>query len=646
MLMLQGKSRFANHWGYWQPYIEVFNECNPSGTIVESSMNLKVQLLALALSIVVAVKRLLIGFQQGRKTFLNYAEELARLMKKILLISEVSNLAIQLELEKEDDDDLSDPDEDKIRDGNANLEGWAGRQARIAGIETAAEIIKQDIDKEEGVDDIDHDDLHVDSSIASRTNVTSNTDTTKHKLFVSNREKEFVKGFLLGQSQKRRIERLLGTWEEPERERILTESVSIGAILQFRQSLSKLDSKYPFSYSFGKANMRDHCVQSSQSLYLRLLRQSPDPVLHFNTLGLVALQRDGILDGEKLKSLIKLFRPDRDGRLSLIDFVKSVDNVYKEMKLLRASVRSSQKIDKSFEQIFNVVFYFVIILLILNALGFNALVVFGSLSSIILSFSFMISQASSKFVEGLLFIICRRPYDIGDYVTIQPVDQESSFNGSTHWIVRDIDLLTTTVMYSFTGEVATLSNGSIANSRVMNGARSLPAYLYVTLRFGVDTSFEKLEIFREAVARFVHKRPREWGKLMDIKNCDVSTDKGYIEYMVVLQHVNNWQQLGSLFTSRSHARTFCHELSKQLGIRYKSPSLPVDLNILGSSGVEAVLGEPRAGGLTAAGGPSLGVGERGQGPPPRPPNEGDRDRVSRLAAESEEIRALISDRRL
>ena len=83
------------------------------------------------------------------------------------------------------------------------------------------------------------------------------------------------------------------------------------------------------------------------------------------------------------------------------------------MKLLRASVRSSQKIDKSFEQILNVVFYFVLSLLILNALGFNALVVFGSLSSVILSFSFMISQASSKFIEGLLFIICRRPYDIG-----------------------------------------------------------------------------------------------------------------------------------------------------------------------------------------------------------------------------------------
>eukprot|EP00536_Pseudo-nitzschia_multiseries_P009481 jgi/Psemu1/325666/estExt_fgenesh1_pg.C_2640022 len=659
--MLYGTSRFANHWGYWQDYIELFNECNSSGNIIAHSMNIKLQLIALALSVIVSVKRLLIGFRQGRKTFLHYAEELSKLMKKILLISEVSNLAIQLEIEDENNDDLSDPDSDSsyaeedFKQGRHSIfkqgrqSNISVRRAKIAGIDTAAQMIQEDIDKEEGVHHPEDDEVQLESSIASKTYATSKSNTTRNKLVISDRDKELVTG-LLSQSQKRRIERLLGNWEEPEREKILTDSVSIGAILQFRKSLSKLDSKYPFGFSFGRAGMRDHCVRSAQSLYLRLLGTS-DQTLHFNVLGLLAVQPDGSLNEDKLKSLIKVFRPDRDGRLSLIDFVKSVDAVYKEMKLLRASVRSSQKIDKSFEQIFNIVFYFVLGLLILNALGYNALVVFGSLSSVILSFSFMISQASAKFVEGLLFILCRRPYDIGDNITIQGVNSESSMNGSTFWVVRDIDLLTTTVLFAFTGEVATLSNGSIANSRVMNGARSLPAVLYVTLRFGVDTSFDKLEIFREAVSQYVHKRPREWVKLNDIKNCDVSTEKGYVEYLVVLQHVNNWQELGSLFTSRSHARTFCHELSKQLDIRYKSPSLPVDLNVPGG-GLAAQLRESLQAEAAAA---APGVGDAGVqsaavATAPRHPFSTDSDQIrdltARLASDSDMIRSLISDRRL
>ena len=324
--MLHGKSRFANHWGYWQDYVELFNECNASGTIIASSMNLKIQLVALAISIVVAVKRLLIGFHQGRKTFLHYAEELSTLMKKILLISEVANLAIQLEFEIDDDDDLSDPDDDSVSDDkftHGNRSFIVGRQARMSGIETAAKMIKEDIDNEEDIENDEHDELHQGSSIASKTHVTSKTSMTRNKLLITGRDKELVSG-LLSQSQKRRIERLLGSWEEPEKERILTDSVTIGAILQFRRSLSKLDSMYPFSYSFGKAGMRNYCVRSSQSLYLRLLGQSPDRTLHFNVLGLLALQGDGSLNEEKLKSLIKVFRPDRDGRLKLIDFVKSV----------------------------------------------------------------------------------------------------------------------------------------------------------------------------------------------------------------------------------------------------------------------------------------------------------------------------------
>lgn len=70
------------------------------------------------------------------------------------------------------------------------------------------------------------------------------------------------------------------------------------------------------------------------------------------------------------------------------------------MKMLRASVRSSQKIDQASERIFNVVFYAVIGCVALAALGLDPLAIFVSLSTIVLAFSFMISRASSNYFEG------------------------------------------------------------------------------------------------------------------------------------------------------------------------------------------------------------------------------------------------------
>jgi hypothetical protein len=50
----------------------------------------------------------------------------------------------------------------------------------------------------------------------------------------------------------------------------------------------------------------------------------------------------------------------------LADFVKSVDDAYKEARLLRASVKNSQKIDRAFEKAINVVFYVIMAVVILR----------------------------------------------------------------------------------------------------------------------------------------------------------------------------------------------------------------------------------------------------------------------------------------
>lgn len=56
-------------------------------------------------------------------------------------------------------------------------------------------------------------------------------------------------------------------------------------------------------------------VVNSQEIYKKLLLRSPDPkMLKFGTLALAAAGPDGELDEDRLKDLIRLFRPDRDGK--------------------------------------------------------------------------------------------------------------------------------------------------------------------------------------------------------------------------------------------------------------------------------------------------------------------------------------------
>lgn len=148
------------------------------------------------------------------------------------------------------------------------------------------------------------------------------------------------------------------------------EIASISAVLRFRKAITFIQRSYPFSSNFGNADDRESCIESAQQVYQRLLKASPNgDVLHFETIARLALREDSSIDQLKAKALVKLFRPGREGELTMLDFVKSIDAVYKEFRMLSATIENSSQIDRAFERMFNAIFYFVVVMIILSQLG-------------------------------------------------------------------------------------------------------------------------------------------------------------------------------------------------------------------------------------------------------------------------------------
>jgi len=164
--------------------------------------------------------------------------------------------------------------------------------------------------------------------------------------------------------------------------------------------LAYMDEDYPFSLAFGPADDRDACVESAQNVYSRLMLLTPEEVvLPFDTLAVLAKNKEGDIDTEEMKALIRLLRPERNGDLTCLDFVKSCDEVYKAMRMLRASIANSGQIDHAFEILVNIAFYLIVGIIILVVLDLDPLALFVSVSGIILAFAFMIGSASSKYFE-------------------------------------------------------------------------------------------------------------------------------------------------------------------------------------------------------------------------------------------------------
>lgn len=211
----------------------------------------------------------------------------------------------------------------------------------------------------------------------------------------------------------------------------------------------------------------------------------------------------------------------------------------------------------------------------------DPLALFGLFTSVILGFSFMIGGASADVFRGLLFITLQRPYDIGDRVNVSGAATDSSGNGASGWIVKDINLYHTTFIFGTTNEYATISNGALSNARIINAARSPLAALNFVMKFGLDVPASTIQIFKEELMAYIKARPREWLSFNAFRMTRIEANSGFIEYKIVVQHRESWQQIGGLLNSLADFQAFAFERSRALNMAYKAPCMPIELKMLG-----------------------------------------------------------------
>lgn len=86
-----------------------------------------------------------------------------------------------------------------------------------------------------------------------------------------------------------------------------------------------------------------------------------------------------------------------------------------------------------------------------------------------------------------------------------------------------------------TQEVCSLSNGSLASSRIINHARSPHAQFCLFYKFPINTPYEKIQTFRLAIEEYLKARPREWLLLGKFAAVNVFVERAYLEYLIAVQ---------------------------------------------------------------------------------------------------------------
>ena len=103
------------------------------------------------------------------------------------------------------------------------------------------------------------------------------------------------------------------------------------------------------------------------------------------------------------------------------------------------------------------------------------------------------------------------------------------------------------------------------------------------MKFGINTHYKKIQIFRMAAEQYLKQRPREFAAFIGFRPSEVVFERGYIGYTLIAQHREGWQKIGTILGSKANLTTYLLEVAKQLGVRYVSPALPVELDFRDAS---------------------------------------------------------------
>jgi hypothetical protein len=86
-----------------------------------------------------------------------------------------------------------------------------------------------------------------------------------------------------------------------------------------------------------------------------------------------------------------------------------------------------------------------------------------------------------------------------------------------------------------------VNNAAIANSRIVNCARSARAIVTIKAFFVITATQEKIETFRVRVENYLIDRPETWAGMVHFRNNMVDYNQGYVEYLLRAQHQHEWQ---------------------------------------------------------------------------------------------------------
>ena len=242
-------------------------------------------------------------------------------------------------------------------------------------------------------------------------------------------------------------------------------------------------------------------------------------------------------NNDEAEAAFTMFDKDLNGDISMEELEAVCVEIGRERKSITASLKDLDSVVSKLDAILLFVVICITVLVFITIISTSAAGVLTSAGSTVLALSWLFAATAQEFLQSIIFVFVKHPFDVGDRVSIYG-NTGANMKGDDYF-VKEISLLYTEFK-KMEGHVVQAPNSYLNTLFILNMRRSggLAEAVPMTVKFG--TTLDQIEELRNRLLEFVKAEKREYQGNILTEIRDI-VEAHSINLNVVFFYKSNWQ---------------------------------------------------------------------------------------------------------
>lgn len=267
--------------------------------------------------------------------------------------------------------------------------------------------------------------------------------------------------------------------------------------------------------------------------------------------------KQGFPSAEDAETCFGVFDKDLNGDISMEELELVCNEIHLEKKAIAASLKDLDSVIKKLDTVFLFIIFIIAVIVFISILSGSAAAALGTSGTTILGLSWMLQATAQEFLQSIIFVFVKHPFDVGDRVTVY--GNTGSLGTGDDYYVQEISLLYTEFK-KMEGHIVQAPNSLLNTLFILNQRRSSGLADPIELKLKFGTSAELIEELKARMLDFILDNKRDYQSkiISEVRTID---EVYSVTINFIFFHKSNYQN--ELLRLQRHNK-FAGELMRQM----------------------------------------------------------------------------------